>query len=71
MKAMKEKVHYIRVSTLEQNTDRQKDIIFGALVLEDKESGTIEFKNVPMVQEFGRWHPISNLMSFMSTPLID
>lgn len=44
MKAMKEKVHYIRVSTLEQNTDRQKDIIFGALVLEDKESGTIEFK---------------------------
>jgi DNA invertase Pin-like site-specific DNA recombinase len=41
---MKEKVHYIRVSTLEQNTDRQKEIVFGALVFEDKESGTIEFK---------------------------
>jgi len=41
---MKNKVHYIRVSTAEQNTERQKEIIFGALVFEEKESGTIEFK---------------------------
>lgn len=41
---MKKKVHYIRVSTSEQNTDRQKDIVFGAFTMEDKESGTIEFK---------------------------
>lgn len=41
---MKNKVHYIRVSTAEQNTARQKDIIFGTLVFEEKESGLNEFK---------------------------
>lgn len=38
------KVHYIRVSTAEQSTERQKDIVFGATVYEEKESGLIEFK---------------------------
>jgi DNA invertase Pin-like site-specific DNA recombinase len=38
------KVHYIRVSTLEQKTDRQKTIIFGAMVYEDKCSGVVPFK---------------------------
>lgn len=40
---MKSKVHYIRVSTQEQNTSRQKEIVFGATVFEEKESGLIEF----------------------------
>jgi DNA invertase Pin-like site-specific DNA recombinase len=40
---MKSKVHYIRVSTQEQNTSRQKEVIFGATVFEEKESGLIEF----------------------------
>lgn len=38
------KANYIRVSTLEQNTARQKEsIIMGAKVYEDKESGSIPF----------------------------
>jgi len=38
------KVYYIRVSTLEQNTDRQKaNIPEGAKVYEDKCSGAIPF----------------------------
>ena len=41
---MKQKVHYIRVSTAEQNTARQKEVIFGAIVFEEKESGLNEFK---------------------------
>lgn len=40
---MKSKVHYIRVSTQEQNTSRQKEVVFGATVFEEKESGLIEF----------------------------
>jgi DNA invertase Pin-like site-specific DNA recombinase len=43
-KDMKKKVHYIRVSTAEQNTSRQETVIIGALRFEDKESGLIEFK---------------------------
>lgn len=42
---MKQKVHYIRVSTIEQNTDRQKDEVLGTETFEEKESGLIEFKN--------------------------
>jgi DNA invertase Pin-like site-specific DNA recombinase len=41
---MKQKVHYIRVSTAEQNTARQKEVVFGATVFEEKESGLNEFK---------------------------
>jgi len=38
------KANYIRVSTLEQNTARQKEsIVMGAKVYEDKESGSIPF----------------------------
>jgi len=38
------KAHYIRVSTVEQNTNRQKEnIIMGAKVFEDKISGSVEF----------------------------
>lgn len=37
--------HYVRVSTAQQNTERQKSIVIGAKVYEDKCSGTIPFKN--------------------------
>jgi DNA invertase Pin-like site-specific DNA recombinase len=43
---MKQKAHYIRVSTAEQNTARQKEVIFGAIVFEEKESGL----NVPNIR---------------------
>jgi DNA invertase Pin-like site-specific DNA recombinase len=46
------KVHYIRVSTVEQNTNRQKEnIIMGAQVFEDKVSGSIEFSKRPKGKE--------------------
>ena len=41
---MKNKVHYIRVSTAEQNTARQKEVVFGAIVFEENESGLNAFK---------------------------
>lgn len=42
---MKESIHYIRVSTDGQNTERQKEsIIFGAMVMEEKVSGSIAFE---------------------------
>jgi DNA invertase Pin-like site-specific DNA recombinase len=42
------KVHYIRVSTVEQNTNRQKEnIIMGAQVFEDTISGSVEFSKRP------------------------
>lgn len=40
----KRKAHYVRVSTLEQNSARQKSIILGAMVYEDKCSGIVPFK---------------------------
>ncbi len=40
---MKKQVHYIRVSHLDQNTSRQSDVIPGAIVFEEKESGLIQF----------------------------
>jgi DNA invertase Pin-like site-specific DNA recombinase len=46
------KVHYIRVSTVEQNTNRQKEnIIMGAQVFEDKISGSVEFSKRPKGKE--------------------
>ena len=42
---MKESIHYIRVSTEGQNTERQKEsIIFDAMVMEEKVSGSIAFE---------------------------
>lgn len=40
---MKKEVHYKRVSTSGQNTERQESIIFGAVVMEETISGSIEF----------------------------
>lgn len=40
---MKKQVHYIRVSHFDQNTSRQADVIPGAIVFEEKESGLIQF----------------------------
>tara|TARA_R110000868_G_scaffold410541_1_gene699017 strand:+ start:546 stop:1160 length:615 start_codon:yes stop_codon:yes gene_type:complete len=40
---MKKEVHYKRVSTSSQNTERQESIVFGALVMEEAISGSIEF----------------------------
>jgi DNA invertase Pin-like site-specific DNA recombinase len=46
------KVHYIRVSTVEQNTNRQKEnIIMGAQVFEDTISGSVEFSKRPKGKE--------------------
>lgn len=42
----KKKVHYIRVSTLQQNSDRQKEgILMGAFKYEDKCSGGVAFRD--------------------------
>ena len=56
------KAHYVRVSTLEQNTARQKEIIFGAKVYEDKCSGSVPFKD----RQFG-----SSLIEDIDNNLID
>lgn len=40
---MKKEVHYKRVSTSGQNTERQESIVFGAVVMEETISGSIEF----------------------------
>lgn len=44
----KQVAQYIRVSTLEQKTDRQRAIVMGAKVYEDKCSGTVPFKRRPL-----------------------
>jgi DNA invertase Pin-like site-specific DNA recombinase len=46
------KAHYIRVSTIEQNSNRQKEnIIMGATIYEDKISGSIKFEDRPKGKE--------------------
>jgi DNA invertase Pin-like site-specific DNA recombinase len=41
---MSKKIHYVRVSTDIQNTERQKtEVVFGATIYEEKVSGSIEF----------------------------
>jgi DNA invertase Pin-like site-specific DNA recombinase len=40
---MKKEVHYKRVSTNGQNAERQESIVFGAVVMEETISGSIEF----------------------------
>lgn len=40
---MKKEVHYKRVSTSGQNTERQESIVFGAVVMEEAISGSVEF----------------------------
>ena len=56
------KAHYVRVSSLDQNTARQKEIILGAKVYEDKCSGSVPFKD----REFG-----SSLIEDIDNNIID